>query len=115
MYIDTELYKAVQHGIEYLNKVKPGWHNLVNLNKLQIWNFEKCICGQLRIPEYYNDYYGFFISWKEYPEDSEKRALAWKRLEEIWREQILALRAKDEISPMRSLPEKENNDSLCAM
>lgn len=39
--------EAVQVGVKWLDKEKPNWHQLINIDALQITSCEQCICGQL--------------------------------------------------------------------
>lgn len=49
--VNQTIAQQVANGVKFLNKVKPGWVNLINLDKLNMKNPNNCIIGQI-----YGDY-----------------------------------------------------------
>lgn len=46
-----QVAERVEAGAEFLDKKKPGWHQLVNIGQLDLASGHSCICGQVFIEE----------------------------------------------------------------
>lgn len=45
--ISMSAAEAVANGAQLLDEKRPGWYDLIDLDKLNVANDEVCICGQL--------------------------------------------------------------------
>lgn len=40
-------YEPANRGAELLDRIRPGWHNEIDLDTLEVSDFERCVLGQL--------------------------------------------------------------------
>ena len=45
--VQTELQKRVRRGVRFLDGVKPGWGDRIDLERLDMLHTRLCLCGQL--------------------------------------------------------------------
>jgi len=74
---EQQLNARIDKGIEYLDKVKPGWEKLINLDKLHMGG-TTCVCAQLGLHTKAMDQeLGFYTSAAYYtPSETDK---LWKK------------------------------------
>jgi hypothetical protein len=77
---EQQLNARIDKGIEYLDKVKPGWEKLINLDKLNMGG-STCVCNQLNIDQAMNQELGFYTAGNLYS-PSETDELWKKRIRE---------------------------------
>ena len=108
-----ELQKRVDAGARWLNKVKPGWYDNIELDNLEMKDANICICGQL-----FGHFMDVIIDKEDYSEREEhieekymmtpnqcdargfdKRdedsSLVYDLLTSLWLEKIIMLRRKE--------------------
>jgi hypothetical protein len=102
LFIRSQMQKRVRTGVRFLNSVKPGWWEKIDLEHLDMLHTRSCLCGQL-----YGRYknakrvlhmspadavtYGFVPARSDYPETE---WLPQKVLTHLWRKEIKKLKAK---------------------
>lgn len=102
----VEMEEAVDRGIEYLNRIHPGWKQKINLEDLDMSNCKECVMGQVFGDYYLCDKYlqqldkNFKISRDgddgddEFDEWAATRGFmlgvngTWEELVEIWKEKL---------------------------
>ena len=47
IYLQTAFRKRVRRGIKFLDTVKPGWREQIDLERLDMLHTRLCLCGQL--------------------------------------------------------------------
>src|SRR5713101_3083657 len=47
IYLQTAFRKRVRRGIRFLDTVKPGWREQIDLERLDMLHTRLCLCGQL--------------------------------------------------------------------
>jgi hypothetical protein len=110
----TNAAECVALGASLLDERFPGWHKLINLEKLSIADCTDCICGQLgnNLAGYADPYtqmlvrlgvppdtHGFdsYALWDEEADESIEFISTYVQLDEEWRKAINVRREMDKL------------------
>lgn len=100
MLTKEEAGERVARGAAYLDRVRPGWHEQIDIGQLALESCTRCIVGQLRGFEVlskpmrsFDPYYGFDLTENELERDCPNdkdgaRAVAFRPLQDAWIEAI---------------------------
>lgn len=71
-YIDTQYEQwCVRKGARLLDKILPGWHKQITLEKLNMMDGDLCMMGQL-----FGDDVEAKLAWEMYPEEMSRSSLS---------------------------------------
>jgi hypothetical protein len=97
--IEKDSVQKVAKGAAYLDGIRPGWRDVINLDTLNIASCEQCIIGQLDGAYIKNEEKYFSL-----PEQAEELGFAirvpellkegYEILTKAWKEEILSSRQK---------------------
>jgi hypothetical protein len=107
--IRSRMQKRVRAGVLFLNSVKPGWWEKIDLERLDMLDTRLCLCGQ-SYGRQRNAYRVLHLSPADFvmygfvPAPSDYQRPQWlpqKLLTHLWRKEIKRLKAKPPEFPGR--------------